>query len=407
MKGICKIVLLILLFSSSLKAQDSSLIKRIPQDTSKMVMNSDAVYNRPFLMIGKAPIAIGGYLEANTQYMGTDGVTDGFSFQFRRLTLFFSSTIAKRIKFLSEMEFEDGTKEINLEYAAIDLEFHHLLNFRGGIIMNPIGAFNQNHDGPRWEFIDRPLSATTILPATLSNVGFGFHGKLFAHNISLAYELYLTNGFDGNIVDNSENRTSLAAGKSNVEKFEESNSGMPMFSGKMALKHRKYGELGLSTMAGVYNKWNLDGVVVDSKRSVSAFAVDFNVSAFKKTNIVGEITWVNVDLPAGILPQFGSRQMGAYMDIVHTLYQGNVLKFEKSKINACMRLEYVDYNVGTFASTQKNIGDDIFAIVPGVSFRPSAQTVLRLNYRYLSQHDFINNPPSLTSGLQFGFSTYF
>ena len=45
--------------------------------------------------------------------------------------------------------------------------------------MNPIGAFNQNHDGPKWEFVDRPISATQMLPATWSNVGFGLYGKKY------------------------------------------------------------------------------------------------------------------------------------------------------------------------------------------------------------------------------------
>ena len=398
---------IILFFPALMKAQDSTLIKRVPQDTSRLIMNSDVMYNRPFLIIGKSPIAIGGYLEANTQYMGTDGVTDGFSFQFRRFTLFFSSTISKRIKFLSELEFEEGTKEINLEFAAMDLELHPFLNFRGGVIMNPIGAFNQNHDGPRWDFIDRPLSATTILPSTLSNVGFGVHGKYFAHNLSLAYELYLTNGFDANIIDNTDNRTSLAAGKSNPEKFEESNSGLPMTTGKVALKHRKYGEIGLSAMLGVYNKWKLDGVVIDKQRSVSAYAFDFSTTIANQTTITGEFAVVEVNLPSGSAPQYGSQQWGCFVDLVQPLYKGSVLNFEKSKINACFRFEYADYNVGTFTETSGAIGDDILTIVPGFSFRPSGQTVLRLNYRYHWQHDLLLNPPALTSGLQFGFSTYF
>jgi len=90
-------------------------------DTVSNRINMDAIYNRPFLSLGKSPIAIGGYLEANTQYAQTDGISDGFSFQMRRTTLFLSSTIARNIKFLSEIEFEDGTKEINIEYAAIDV----------------------------------------------------------------------------------------------------------------------------------------------------------------------------------------------------------------------------------------------------------------------------------------------
>ena len=67
---------------------DTNLIKRIPADTIRQKLSMDAVYNRPFLTIAKLPVAIGGYLEANTQYASTDGVDDGFSFQMRRMTLF-------------------------------------------------------------------------------------------------------------------------------------------------------------------------------------------------------------------------------------------------------------------------------------------------------------------------------
>jgi hypothetical protein len=399
----------ILIFSPLLtNAQtDSGFVKRTQPDTSSLIMNADAVFNRPFLTAGRFPIAIGGYLEANTQYAGTDGVNKGFSFQFRRLTLFFSSTIAKRIKFLSEIEFEDGAKEINIEYAALDLELHPLFNLRGGIIMNPIGAFNQNHDGPRWDFIDRPLSATTIIPSTLSNVGFGFHGKVFAHNVSFAYEGYLTNGFDDHIIDNKDNRTSLRAGKSSPEKFEESNSGLPMTTAKIALKHRKYGEAGFSYMGGVYNKWRLDGMVVDTKRQMNVYAVDVNTTIANQTKINGEVAFVQVEIPKAAAPQFARRQRGLYVDVVQPICRRTILKFPNASINGCFRFEYVDYNVGKFDQLHTNMGDDVVAIVPGISFRPSAQTVIRFNYRYQWQHDLLLNPVSRTAALQFGFSSYF
>ena len=401
-------ILFVSLFSISSWGQIDSIIKRVPlPDSTKIIMNTDAIYNRPFLTVGKLPIALGGYLEANTQYKGTDGVDEGFSFQFRRLTLFLSSTIARRIKFLSEIEFEDGTKQINIEYAAMDLELHPLFNLRGGIIMNPIGAFNQNHDGPRWDFIDRPFSATTIIPSTLSNVGFGFHGKIFAHNLSFAYEAYLTNGFDDKIIDNNENRTSLAAGKSNVEKFEESNSGIPMVTGKLALKHRQFGEIGFSFMTGVYNKWKTDGIITDSKRKADVFAFDFNTTIAKQTTITGELALVNVEIPGNFGEQFGNTQWGCFVDFIQPIYRGTILKFTKARINACFRFEYADYNTGKFKATNGNIGDDIIAIVPGIAFRPSAQTVLRLNYRYHLQQDMLMNPVSRTAIIQFGFSTYF
>ena len=94
---------------------DSTTFKRLPVDTSALKMNLDAIYNRPFLQMKKAPVALGGYLEANSSYFVTNGITEGLSFQLPRLTVFISSTINKRIKFLSEVEFEEGGKEINIE----------------------------------------------------------------------------------------------------------------------------------------------------------------------------------------------------------------------------------------------------------------------------------------------------
>lgn len=116
----------------SAKAQiDQSLLKRTTSDTSKRLMNMDAIYNRPALKFDKLPISVGGYVEANYQHLGTDGISEGHQFQFRRLTLFVSSTISRRIKFLSEVEFEPAEKEIGIEFAAVDVEFHPLLNLRG------------------------------------------------------------------------------------------------------------------------------------------------------------------------------------------------------------------------------------------------------------------------------------
>ncbi len=403
------IFLFIFLLSSLVNAgQTDSLIKRTPIDTSKGNLNMDAIYNRPFLTAGKLPIAIGGYLEANTQYASTNGISDGFSFQMRRMTLFFSSSIAKKIKFLSELEFEDGTKEIGLEYCALDFEMDPLFNLRGGVIMNPIGGFNQNHDGPRWDFIDRPLSATNIIPSTLSNAGMGAHGKYFSRDIIIGYEFYLTNGFDNRVIDNTEGRTSLKAGKSNLEKFEESNSGTPMYTGKLAFRNRKIGELGLSYLTGIYNKFQVDGLQIDNKRSATVMAIDFNTSFFKnKLMITGEYAKVMVDVPQAYGQQYGNQQWGAYTDVIYTIAQHTMFGWRKAKLNIGVRGEMADYNVGTFKESGTKIGDDIWAIVPTIAFRPTGTTVIRLNYRIQKAHDILNNAPSNTGIIQFGFSSYF
>lgn len=397
-------------FPEEIKAQkDSSRVDTLVQrDSSQQKLNMDAVYNRPFLSIGKSPVAVGGYAEANIQHVTNDGIPSGFSFQARRFTLFLSSTVTRKIKFLTEIEFEDGTKEINIEFAACDFEFHPQLNFRAGIVMMPIGGFNQNHDGPRWDFVDRPLVSTTLIPATLSNAGMGLHGKFYFGKLTLGYEAYLSNGFDERIISNPSNRTSLAAGKINPLRFEESNSGTPMASGKLAIRNRKIGELGISCMTGIYNRFKTDGIKTMSPQRASVFALDFNTSLFyKKLDLVAELAQVRVDVPSTYIQDYGSLQHGAFVDLIYCLVQKPMLGWQNARINAGVRLEYVDYNLGVFRETQTRIGDEIFAFVPTLSFRPGGSTVLRLNYRYAEHKDLLNNPASNAMTFQFGFSSYF
>ena len=232
--------------------------------TAANFMNKDAIYTRPFIGLGRSSTAVGGYVEGNTNYFGTNGVSEGFSMELRRFNMFLYSTIGPRIKFLSELEFEHGTEEISLEMALIDFEINQVFNLRTGIILVPIGAFNQNHDSPKWEFIDRPIVSTQIIPSTLSEVGFGVHGKLYTGELIFAYETYLTNGLRDGIILNNKGRTSLQAGKS-PEMFGEDNNGSPMFSGKLAMRHRKWGELGLSYYGGIYNTFRIEGVQVAPK----------------------------------------------------------------------------------------------------------------------------------------------
>ncbi len=387
---------------------DSTLLRRIPKDTIIPGMNMDAIYNRPFLGLGKAPVAIGGYMEANWQYGATEGVTEGHQFQARRMTLFVASKINKRLKFLSEIEFEEGGKEIAIEFASLDVEFHPLVNLRGGIVMNPIGAFNQNHDGPKWEFVDRPIASTQMLPATWSNSGFGLYGKTFSKNWMFGYEIYLTGSFDNSVIENDQNRTSLPASKANPERFEEINSGLPLATGKVALRNKKIGEVGFSYMGGVYNKFQDDGLVIDQRRRLDVLAVDINSTIPKlNTTFIGEFAWIFVDVPETYGQQFGSKQHGGFVDIVQPVLKRKMLGWSNAVLNIACRLEFVDWNVGRFVETNGQLGDAVWSISPAISFRPSAQTVFRFNYRYQQQTDIFNNPPALTGMFQFGFSTYF
>jgi hypothetical protein len=364
----------------------------------------DGIYARPF--IGAVSMAsIGGYVEGNTNYFVQDGVAEGFSMELRRFNIFLFSQVSQRVRFLSELEFEHGTEEIALETALVDLQVRPELVIRAGIILPPLGYFNQNHDSPRWEFVERPLVSTDIVPSTLSEVGGGVYGRIGLGGWILSYDAYLTNGLTDAVVGNELGRTDLASGKGD-ELFAEDNNGSPALSGRVALRKPSLGELGLSYYGGYYNAFRVEGTDVDERRWLEIAALDFGGS-LGPADLRGEFAHASVDVPPGMVEIFGDAQWGGHVDVTLPVWRPRIPGYQDAVVAASLRLERVDYNVGTFTSTGDPILDDVTAVVPGISFRPSAGTVFRANYRYHWTRDFAGNPTNRMAGFQLGFATYF
>lgn len=371
------------------------------------IMNVDAIYARPFLQRTTSDVALGGYLEANVQGLNDDGVGSGVSFQARRLTVFLSASPSERINFLTEIEFENGTEEINIEFASIDLAFARELAVRAGIVLVPIGAFNQNHDGPRWNFVDRPISATQLLPATWSTVGFGALGKFNFSSFSWSYEAYLSNGLNESIVSNEQRRTSLPAGKQDPLRFAESSNGHMMFSGRTALRSSAVGEFGLSYAGGVYNNTQIDGLNTGDPLSMHIAALDYSIGSFEELLFIrGEWSFVSVDLPPNTEPSYASMQTGGYADVNLRLWHGSLLGFTSSALYIATRLEYVDFHLAS-SSESTATADEVASLSVALAFHPASGTMVRLNYRTTHQTDVLGNPATRQVALQLGVTTYF
>ena len=373
-----------------------------PVDTT---MAQEGLYARPF--IGSiSSTSIGGYVEGNTNYFVEDGVTEGFSMELRRFNVFLFSQISQRIRFLSELEFEHGTEEIALETAQLDFQIDPGFVLRGGIILPPLGFFNQNHDSPRWDFVERPLVSTDIIPSTLSEVGFGALGKFATgRGVVLSYDAYLTNGLGELIVGNDVGRTDIASGKSE-EAFGEDNNGSPAVSARVAARHLRFGELGLSYYGGTYNSFRVEGEEVDARRRLDIYAVDLGATV-GLVELRGEAAFAVIDVPPGLVEIFGSRQWGAHLDVLVPVWRPVFFGYTDAVLTAGLRLEAIDYNRGTFSSTGQSIGDEVTAIVPSLSFRPTPGTVFRVNYRYHWIRDMQGNDPARRAGFQLGLATYF
>jgi hypothetical protein len=93
--------------------------------------------------------------------------------------------------------------------------------------------------------------------------------------------------------------------------------------------------------------------------------------------------------------------------VILPVWRPTLAAYPDAVLATSLRLERVDYNVGTFASTDQAIRDDVTALALGASFRPTPGTVFRANYRFHWTRDFAGNPTNRMAGFQLGFATYF
>ncbi|HYE95802.1 MAG TPA: hypothetical protein VD962_06300 [Rubricoccaceae bacterium] len=370
------------------------------QDTTTV---QQAIYDRPYIAVmGRA--AVGGYAEANVGYVVEDGISEGVSAEMRRFNVFLFAPLGSRLRFTSELEFEHGTEEIALETALLDVTLHPAVVLRGGVLLPPVGAFNQNHDSPRWDFVDRPLVSTEVLPATLSEVGFGVYGRGYRGRAGLSYDLYLTNGLGDGVVSNEVGRTCVPCGKDEGA-FGEDNNGSPAFSGRLAALHRDVGEAGVSFYTALYNTFARDGMDVDTRRRLTLLALD-GQAHFGRLALRGEAALAFVDVPGDLADLYAERQWAAHLDGVVLLWTPRPFG-RPAPLSAVLRLEAVDFNAGTFDTTGQRIYDETVAAVGGLSFRPVPETVVLLNYRRQGYRDLAGNPAVQMGSVRFGFATYF
>ncbi|HEX9755494.1 MAG TPA: TonB-dependent receptor [Gemmatimonadales bacterium] len=372
-----------------------------PPDTALV---QGGIYQRPFI-VAAGRTAVGGYLEAHGGWSRTEGISEGPSFEVRRFNVFLYSALGRRIRVTSELEFEHGTEEIALETALVDFVVTPSLVIRAGVLLTPIGAFNVNHDGPRYEFVDRPLVSTEIIPATLSEAGLGIHGRLAPPGVSLSYDVYLTNGLGSGVVLNETGRTHLPSGKGE-SLFAEDENGSPAASVRVAAQHRQLGEVGLSHYRAVYNTWRMEGERVDDPRWLSITAVDL-ATGIGPVDLRGEVAFAGIDLPSDQGEVLGDRQWGVYLDAVMPVWRPKIRALDNPTVNVGVRLERVDFNVGRFTATGGKRFDEVNAVSVAVSFRPLSGTVFRLNYRLESFRDVLGNPAERTAAVRLGVATYF
>lgn len=367
------------------------------------------IYDRPYLArlgTAESAVAIGGYADVVASYLVREGESDGLSFDARRFNLFLTSRIVDRVRLTSALELEHGT-DFALETAQLDVLLHDVVNLRGGVLLAPIGKFNLAHDPPLYDVVDRPLVSTRIIPATLSDVGFGLFGAVYpGGGHRMTYELYAVSGLRDGVI--APEGTRLAAGRSD-EALSGDNNRSPAVTGRIAYVSRRSrrleGELGTSFYAGVYNTHEIDGDSIDDPRWLRIVAMDGELTAGRML-LRGEMAYANVDTPPDYTSLHARGQLGFYVETAITLYEGSMGWFKKSSVAAVLRIDHIDLNLDNRELSRQGIGDETTRMSVGASYRPAPPTSIRVTYHHDWETDGFNNAVR-ASGVQLGMATYF
>ncbi len=364
---------------STRRAADST--RRAPDSTrASEPFVRGGVYDKPYLTRLAGRTAIGGYAEAHARYQRVDGLRDEAGFEAKRFNLFANARVSDYVRFGAEIEFEDGADEILLEYAAIDVRIHPSFTVRGGMILSPLGKFNLAHDSPMNEFTDRPLVSTELLGVALSEPGFGVLGQFRAGRSGrLTYEVYATNGFHDGLILDSEDGTRIPLGRRN---FEDNNSS-PAMVGRFAWSPRVGYEIGVSAHHGAYNTFDIEGARVDRRRYLTIGVLDAEATLLG-VRLSGEAARAALDVTEGLRGIYASAQRGIYLEAVRDFGRGWVRTAPQSTFAIKTRFDYMDFDSDV-------VGTSIAQITVGLNFRPTPDSVLKLDFVRGRGRDEFNN----------------
>ena len=369
------------------------------QDTTavdpEQVTVPGSMYDKPYLTTLAGRTAIGGYAEGHARFGRVDGVTEELGFEAKRFNLFTATRVSDYVRIGAEIEFEEGGEEIKLEYAAIDVMFSTRLGLRAGMILSPLGRFNLSHDSPRNEFTDRPLVSTDLTGVALSEAGLGIFGTLpLRGGPRVTYEAYATNGFHDGLITASPEGTRIPLGRGNTE----DENASPAFVARTALSPRVGYELGLTVHHGAYNVFDADGLAVDERRDLTIWVVDAEFAPLG-VRLNGEWVLVSIDVTPGLTDVYAGHQSGFYWEAVRDFGSGWVRNMPRSYFSVGARWDHVDFDTDA-------VGDDVSQLSLGLNFRPTSETVLKLDYLRGWSDDGFNNRAH-HAGVLFSVATYF
>lgn len=140
---------------------------------------------------GAEKFTIGAYAQIDYNQRLKDSLRYNGMAEVHRLVTFMGYRFSHKTMFVAEIEYEH-VNELYVEQAYVNHVIRPWLQFRGGLLLIPMGIINEYHEPTIFNGVERPSVDNAIVPTTWREMGAGFAGKF--DQLSLRYQLYLVNG---------------------------------------------------------------------------------------------------------------------------------------------------------------------------------------------------------------------
>ena len=337
-------------------------------------------------------LKIGGYGEVHyNQPVSLDARKNG-TLDVQRIVMMLGYQFNENVQFVSELEFEH-VSEVYVEQAFLQYRLNNSVNFRGGLILTPMGIVNEYHEPTTFNGVERPQIDNAISPTTWREIGFGITGVLLP--VSLKYQAYIMNGFNG---FDGQARIGGANGfRGGRQKGAESYISSPNFSTKVEYFGFRGINIGLSgyfgdTQSTLYNNLDKNDEVAlaqadSSVVGISMFGADARYT-YKGLKITGQLYYTLVSNTEAYNKfttgkgggNLGSSMYGYYIDLGY-----NVLRTVKTEKQLIPFVRYSNYD--TQYTVSENITDNPAyqknMVTTGLSFFLTSGAVVKADMQFV------------------------
>ena len=379
MKNIFLTAILLLASFSVLTAQSETTPANLYINSAEKMLQTDG------------NLKIGGYGEVHyNQPISSEQKKNG-TLDVHRLIMMLGYQFNERVQFVSELEFEH-VSEVYVEQAFLQYKLSNAVNFRGGLLLTPMGIINEYHEPTTFNGVERPQIDNAVSPTTWREIGFGITGVVLP--ASLRYQAYLMNGFNG---FDGQARIGGANGfRGGRQKGAESYISAPNFSTKVEYFGFRGLNIGLSgyfgdTQSTLYNNLDKNDEAALAKADssvvgISMFGADARYT-YKGLKITGQLYYTLVSNTEEFNAftknkgggNLGSSMYGYYIDLGY-----NVLRTVKTEKQLIPFVRYSNYD--THYTVSENITDNPAykknVVTTGLSFFLTSGAVVKADMQF-------------------------